>query len=125
MLCNELVNRVLHSCAKGSRIDRMTQVHAADLGNKQRMNLALPSPCVISRFFSGENRFAGRWSQSTGCSGGIVGSPRLYRTEIGMTVQLQAFTLKVPDDAITDLRERLSRTRYPDQAPGAPRAYGT
>jgi microsomal epoxide hydrolase len=33
--------------------------------------------------------------------------------------------LRVPDNAITDLRERLARTRFPDQAPGDPWAYGT
>src|SRR3982751_6580997 len=34
------------------------------------------------------------------------------------------FRLHVPDSAIDDLRERLARTRFPDQAPGAPWAYG-
>src|SRR6266436_5906993 len=42
-----------------------------------------------------------------------------------MATQPQPFTLTVPDHAIADLRERLARTRYPDQAPGAPWAYGT
>ena len=42
-----------------------------------------------------------------------------------MAAQPQAFTLKVPDRAIADLRERLGRTRFPDQAPGEPWAYGT
>ena len=37
----------------------------------------------------------------------------------------QSFTLHVADTAIADLRERLARTRFPDQAPGAPWAYGT
>jgi pimeloyl-ACP methyl ester carboxylesterase len=37
----------------------------------------------------------------------------------------QPFTLHVADAAIADLRERLARTRFPDQAPGAPWAYGT
>jgi pimeloyl-ACP methyl ester carboxylesterase len=37
----------------------------------------------------------------------------------------QLFQLHVPDSAITDLRERLARTRFPDQAPGEPWAYGT
>ncbi|MDM0109224.1 epoxide hydrolase [Variovorax sp. J22R24] len=36
-----------------------------------------------------------------------------------------AFQLHVPESAITDLRERLVRTRFPDQAPGDPWAYGT
>ena len=35
------------------------------------------------------------------------------------------FTLHVPDAAILDLRERLARTRFPDQTPGEPYAYGT
>ena len=35
------------------------------------------------------------------------------------------FQLQVPDSAIADLRERLARTRFPDQAPGAAWAYGT
>ena len=37
----------------------------------------------------------------------------------------EAFTLAVPDAAIADLRDRLARTRFPDQAPGEPWAYGT
>ncbi len=35
------------------------------------------------------------------------------------------FKLHVPDAALADLRERLARTRFPDQAPDAPWAYGT
>lgn len=34
------------------------------------------------------------------------------------------FTLHVPDLALADLRERLARTRWPDQAPGEPWAFG-
>jgi microsomal epoxide hydrolase len=37
----------------------------------------------------------------------------------------ESFTIKVPDPAIADLRERLARTRFPDQPPGEPWAYGT
>jgi microsomal epoxide hydrolase len=37
----------------------------------------------------------------------------------------QPFTLLVPDEALADLKERLARTRFPDQAPGEPWAYGT
>src|SRR5215472_17663720 len=37
----------------------------------------------------------------------------------------QPFTLHVADTALADLRERLGRTRFPDQAPGEPWAYGT
>jgi microsomal epoxide hydrolase len=39
--------------------------------------------------------------------------------------QPEAFRLHVPDAAIADLGDRLSRTRLPDQAPGEPWAYGT
>jgi microsomal epoxide hydrolase len=35
------------------------------------------------------------------------------------------FTLNIPEADIEDLRTRLARTRLPDQAPGAPWAYGT
>jgi len=42
-----------------------------------------------------------------------------------MPTQPQSFTLAVPDPEIADLRERLARTRYPDQTPGEPWAYGT
>ncbi len=35
------------------------------------------------------------------------------------------FQLQVPDAALADLRERLARTRFPDQAPGEPWAHGT
>src|SRR6266567_2632732 len=34
------------------------------------------------------------------------------------------FRIAVPDSVLADLRERLARTRFPDQAPGAPWAYG-
>lgn len=37
----------------------------------------------------------------------------------------EAFSLRVPDAAIADLKARLALTRFPDQAPGAPWAYGT
>jgi pimeloyl-ACP methyl ester carboxylesterase len=35
------------------------------------------------------------------------------------------FTLNIPYAALTDLCDRLGRTRFPDQAPGEPWAYGT
>ena len=42
-----------------------------------------------------------------------------------MIVMPQPFQLKVVDIAITDLRERLVRRRFPDQTPGEPWAYGS
>ena len=42
-----------------------------------------------------------------------------------MGAQSAAFSLNVADTAIADLRERLARTRFPDQAPGEPWEYGT
>jgi microsomal epoxide hydrolase len=41
-----------------------------------------------------------------------------------MTTMPTAFTLHIPDADIADLRGRLARTRFPDQAPGEPWAYG-
>ena len=43
----------------------------------------------------------------------------------GMAASPRPFTLSVPDEAIADLRARLALTRFPDQAPDAPWAYGT
>jgi pimeloyl-ACP methyl ester carboxylesterase len=37
----------------------------------------------------------------------------------------RAFTLAVPEAALEDLRARLALTRFPDQAPDGPWAYGT
>ena len=42
-----------------------------------------------------------------------------------MSARTEPFTLNVADTAIADLRDRLARTRFPDQAPGEPWAYGT
>lgn len=42
-----------------------------------------------------------------------------------MAATPQPFQLKVGDAAITDLRERLTRTRFPEQTPGEPWAYGS
>jgi microsomal epoxide hydrolase len=40
-------------------------------------------------------------------------------------MQPDAFTLRIGDAAINELRGRLLRTRFPDQAPGEPWEYGT
>jgi pimeloyl-ACP methyl ester carboxylesterase len=42
-----------------------------------------------------------------------------------MPARPEPFTLRVPDEAIANLRDRLARTRFPDQVPGDPWAYGT
>lgn len=42
-----------------------------------------------------------------------------------MSREAASYELRVSDEAIADLKERLARTRFPDQAPGAPWAYGT
>ncbi len=42
-----------------------------------------------------------------------------------MSAAPHTFRLHIADSAIADLRERLARTRFPDQAPGEPWAYGT
>lgn len=41
------------------------------------------------------------------------------------TANPRPFTLNIADDAIAELRQRLARTRLPDQAPEAPWKYGT
>src|SRR5262245_41640546 len=35
------------------------------------------------------------------------------------------FTIKISDDVLSDLRDRLHRVRWPDQVPGAGWTYGT
>ncbi len=42
-----------------------------------------------------------------------------------MATEAHAFRLHVRDSEIDDLRERIARTRLPDQPPGEPWAYGT
>ncbi|MDE0373848.1 MAG: epoxide hydrolase N-terminal domain-containing protein, partial [Rhodospirillales bacterium] len=42
-----------------------------------------------------------------------------------MTQRPEPFALSVPDEAIEDLRERLAKTRFPDQTPGVPWTFGT
>jgi microsomal epoxide hydrolase len=37
----------------------------------------------------------------------------------------EPFRIQVPDPVLADLRERLARVRWPDQAPGAEWAFGT
>ena len=41
-----------------------------------------------------------------------------------MTQAIKPFTIDIPDAAIADLRERLARTRWPDQIPDTGWAYG-
>lgn len=38
---------------------------------------------------------------------------------------IERFTIHVPDSTLSDLRERLARTRWPDQLPGTGWTYGT
>jgi len=35
------------------------------------------------------------------------------------------FTVRVPDETLTDLHERLARVRWPDEIPGSGWQYGT
>jgi len=42
-----------------------------------------------------------------------------------MSDRVESFTIEVPDAVLDDLRERLARTRYPDQIPGSGWGYGT
>ncbi|PYM48077.1 MAG: multidrug MFS transporter [Candidatus Rokuibacteriota bacterium] len=57
-----------------------------------------------------------------------VSGSRISRGERGTpltTSKTTPFTIAVPQAVLDDLRERLARTRFPDQPPGAPWAYGT
>jgi microsomal epoxide hydrolase len=45
--------------------------------------------------------------------------------EGGQAVTVRPFRIEVADDVLADLRERLGRVRWPDEAPGAAWAYGT
>src|SRR4029079_4700239 len=38
---------------------------------------------------------------------------------------IRPFRVEVPEDVLDDLRERLARTRWPDQIPGSGWSYGT
>jgi pimeloyl-ACP methyl ester carboxylesterase len=40
-------------------------------------------------------------------------------------MQIEPFRIAVPDAVLTDLRERLARTRFPDEIPGSGWTYGT
>ncbi|HYM02377.1 MAG TPA: epoxide hydrolase, partial [Stellaceae bacterium] len=42
-----------------------------------------------------------------------------------MSTEPRPFSLRVAEEALVDLRDRLARTRFPDQAPGEPWASGT
>ncbi len=42
-----------------------------------------------------------------------------------MTEEIRPFICNVPEEVLTDLRDRLARTRWPDQLPGAGWDYGT
>ena len=42
-----------------------------------------------------------------------------------MVLPAQAFELHVEDSALGDLRDRLDRVRFPDEAPVTPWSYGT
>jgi len=41
------------------------------------------------------------------------------------TFQAEAFTIAVPDSVLTDLKDRLARTRWPVEAKARPWYYGT
>src|SRR5215813_5541566 len=40
-------------------------------------------------------------------------------------MQIEPFRIAVPDAVLADLRERLARTRFPDEIPGSGWSYGT
>src|SRR5512142_2972694 len=75
-----------------------------------------------------------RWRTKPHCAPGrrgLVSAPaeatirKWTRGGFAMVSATRPFQLHVGHDAIDDLRARLARTRLPDQAPGAPWAFGT
>lgn len=42
-----------------------------------------------------------------------------------MTTGPRPFVIRVPDEVLGDLRERLARVRFPDEVPGAGWQYGS
>src|SRR5258705_13928003 len=41
------------------------------------------------------------------------------------SLRVEPFTIRIPDETISDLRDRIRRTRWPPAAPGAPWEQGT
>ncbi len=86
----------------------------------QRFQHGLPaSPVDQDRRRADRARRSGTWQRQP-CAGARAGG-----LNPDMSAAPQPFSLHVPDADIADLRERLARTRFPDQAPDAPWAYGT
>lgn len=54
-----------------------------------------------------------------------AGPPSSRPTRVHMAAIPTSFTLKVPDNALRDLKERIARARLPDEAPAPPWTYGT
>ena len=50
-------------------------------------------------------------------NGGTKSNEKRNKQDI-MTIKPTPFTLHVPDTDLADMRERLARSRFPDQAPG-------
>ena len=42
-----------------------------------------------------------------------------------MTIRIEPYHIAVPDSELVDLRDRLARTRWPDQLPGSNWELGT
>src|SRR5260221_2245596 len=57
--------------------------------------------------------------------GGVVEIRQSHDTWRDMSKDPKPFRLQIPDSAIADLRERLSRTRFPDEPPLKPWSTGT
>jgi pimeloyl-ACP methyl ester carboxylesterase len=58
---------------------------------------------------------------------GFLNHPVLHSSNQTSRIMIKPtpFTLRISDAEIADLRDRLSRSRFPDSAPGEPWAYGT
>src|ERR1700704_584720 len=73
---------------------------------------------------------ARRWKKPTArcmCARRNGGTKRDCKLSVASRIMTKPtpFALRIPDADIADLRDRLARTRFPDQAPGEAWAYGT
>ena len=87
--------------------------------------LAVDEHPVMFRHGCGPPRagWLGRWAAFR--PPGRRRSRHTRRARWALSVEPRPFAVHVPDGVLQDLRERLARTRWPDEVPGADWRYGT
>src|SRR5262245_57758116 len=58
-------------------------------------------------------------------AGDTAGCPLPWRRRRSARMQVEPFRIAVPDAVLTDLRQRLARTRFPAEIPDSGWTYGT